>query len=142
MAGDLVVGIGPECAGLDAALYAAQLARRAGIALILVFGYDVSTLGQRGGPLEEHLAAIASENTDVVRRQLAGEFPDLVVRVEIVSDHPVDSLIRVAETEEAEAIVVGHGGRGPLRAALLGSTTYELVHRSPIPVLVVPGQAD
>jgi nucleotide-binding universal stress UspA family protein len=44
----------------------------------------------------------------------------------------------VAQDREAEAIVVGHGGQGPMRGALLGSITYEIVHRSPVPVLVVP----
>jgi nucleotide-binding universal stress UspA family protein len=47
-------------------------------------------------------------------------------------------LVSVAEARGAEAIVVGHGGAGPLRGALLGSVTYEIVHRAPMPVLVVP----
>ena len=31
-----------------------------------------------------------------------------------------------------------HGGNGPLRGAGLGSITHEIVHRAPLPVLVVP----
>jgi nucleotide-binding universal stress UspA family protein len=35
-------------------------------------------------------------------------------------------------------IVVGTRGEGPVAGALLGSVPYKLVHRSSIPVLVVP----
>ena len=65
-------------------------------------------------------------------------YPALTIEVELVSARPVDALIEVAAARDAEAIAVGHGGSGPLQAALLGSITYEIVHRSPMPVLVVP----
>ena len=55
---------------------------------------------------------------------------------------PVESLIAVAQARNADAIVVGHGGQGPMRGALLGSITYEIVHRSPVPVVVVPDPED
>jgi nucleotide-binding universal stress UspA family protein len=73
---------------------------------------------------------------------IAADYPSLEVQVELVQDRPVESLIRVAEARGAEAIVVGHGGSGPLKAALLGSITYEMVHRAPIPVLIVPEPDD
>ena len=38
----------------------------------------------------------------------------------------------------AMAIVVGATNRGPMAGALLGSSTYQVVHRSTRPVLVVP----
>ena len=34
-------------------------------------------------------------------------------------------------------IVVGTHGEPPIRSIVLGSTAYNLVHRSPVPVLVV-----
>jgi nucleotide-binding universal stress UspA family protein len=138
VAGDLVVGIGTDGSGVDAAMYAGRLARKAGVGIVLVFGYESSAMGPRGGPLEDQIEGIAAEITADVKAQLTSAFPDIVVEVELVRDRPVDSLIRVAEAREAEVIIVGHGGSGPLRAALLGSVTYEIVHRSPIPVLVVP----
>jgi nucleotide-binding universal stress UspA family protein len=138
VAGDLVVGIGTDGSGVDAAMYAGRLARKAGVGIVLVFGYESSAMGPRGGPLEDQIEGIAAEITAGVKDQLAAEFPDVMVEIELVRDRPVDSLIRVAEAREAEAIIVGHGGSGPLRAALLGSVTYEIVHRSPIPVLVLP----
>ena len=95
-------------------------------------------MGPRGGPLEDQIEAIAADVTEAVRARLIEAFPNIEVNIELVRDRAVDSLIIAAEAHDAELIVVGHGGRGPLRAALLGSTTYELVHRGPIPILVVP----
>lgn len=138
MAALIVVGVGPDGTGSDAARYAAGLARRSGSRLLLVFGYEASPLGPRGGPLEAQIRAIGEEVTAELRDRLAAEFPGLDIDVELVLDRPVESLVRVAAARQAEMIVVGHGGSGPLRAALLGSTTYELVHRAPVPILVVP----
>ncbi len=138
MAADIIVGIGPEGSGEAAAHYAAHLAELLGRGVVLVFGYEASAMGPRGGPLEDQIEAIAAEVTNEVKQRLIEAYPKVSFEIELVRDRPVDSLIKVAEARDAELIVVGHGGGGPLRAALLGSTSYELVHRGPIPVLVVP----
>lgn len=138
MPGPIVVGVGGGDSGREAALTAARVAGLMGVPVVLTFGYEASPLAPRGGALAEELEAIADEVTSEVRALLASEYPDVPVEVELVQDRPVEALIRVAEAREAEVIVVGHGGAGPLRAALLGSITYEIVHRAPLPVLVVP----
>jgi nucleotide-binding universal stress UspA family protein len=142
VSGDIVVGIGPDGSGEAAAVYATGLAKLLGRSVVLVFGYEASAMGPRGGPLEDQIEAIADEVTAAVRSRLIDAFPGVAIDIELVRDRPVDSLLRVAELRSAELIVAGHGGRGPLRAALLGSTTYELVHRGTIPVLVVPDADD
>ena len=48
------------------------------------------------------------------------------------------ALIDVAENHQAGLIVVGTRGRSDLVSMLLGSVAHEAVHRSPLPVLVVP----
>jgi nucleotide-binding universal stress UspA family protein len=68
---------------------------------------------------------------------------DAGVRYEaVMEDGRAASVItRVAEAEDADIIVVGRRGRGGIAELLLGSTTHELVLRSPIPVLVVEPEA-
>lgn len=138
----LVVGIGGDSGGQAAARAAAHVVAATGGTVVLVFGYEASPLGPRGGALEDEIAAVGIEATDAVRADLLTQYPGLLVEVELVRDRPVESLIRVAQDRDAEAIVVGHGGQGPMRGALLGSITYEIVHRSPVPVLVVPEPDD
>lgn len=138
MAGDIVVGIGGGGSGFQAARTAGRVANLMGVPLVLVFGYESVAMGPRGGSLEDEVEAVGDIAVSEIRTELIEAFPDLTVEVEMVHQRPVDALIAVAEARQAEAIAVGHGGSGPLKAALLGSVTYEIVHRSTIPVLVVP----
>jgi nucleotide-binding universal stress UspA family protein len=138
MAAELIVGIGGDGSGTAAALTAARIATLMNAKVVLVFGYDPTSLGPRGGALEEEILAVGQRAVETVRAELAAAFPGVEIESEFVKDHAVEALMRVAADRQAEVIAVGHGGGGPLRGALLGSTTYELVHRATLPVLVVP----
>ena len=141
MPGELVVGIGGDGSGTAAARTVARIADLMNAKVVLVFGYEPSALGPRGGPLEEEIRAVGETAIAEVRAELAASFPNLEIESEFVQEKAVDALINVAEARHAEVIAVGHGGQGPFRGALLGSITYELVHRAPRPVLVVPDDA-
>jgi len=66
-----------------------------------------------------------------LRAQRRGE-----LRIEI--GRPAERLAAVARERSAEMLVVGSRGRGPLKRALLGSVTAELLGSAPCPVLAVP----
>ncbi len=138
----LIAGIGGDASGAAAARTAARVANLMGATLVLVFGYDPTRLGPRGGPLEEEILAIGERAIDEVKAEILGLYPDLDIESEFVQDRAVDALIRVAQARQAEVIAVGHGGGGPMRGALLGSITYEMVHRAPVAVLVVPDEEE
>lgn len=59
----------------------------------------------------------------------------------VVRGKPAGALMTVAEETGALAVCVGSRGRGPLHAALLGSTSRAAVRDSACPVLVVPRTA-
>jgi nucleotide-binding universal stress UspA family protein len=140
MSGELVVGVGGDGSGFEAARRAARIASLMQVPLVLVFGFESVAMGPRGGALDEQVEAVGDDAVADIRQQLADAFPQLAIEVEMVRQRPVDALLNVADARQAELIAVGHGGTGPLRAALLGSVTYEIVHRSHIPVLVVPDE--
>lgn len=142
MTGELVVGIGGDGSGFQAARTAARVADLMSVPLVMVFGFEASPMGPRGGPLEDQIEAVGEAAIAEIRQEVAAAYPDLAIEVEMVRQRPVDALIAVAVERNAEAIVVGHGGVGPMKAALLGNVTYEAVHRSHIPVLVVPDDSD
>lgn len=54
---------------------------------------------------------------------------------------PAESLLSLADEEAAALLVVGSRGRGPLKAALLGSVSSALATHAPCPVLIVPPDA-
>lgn len=138
MSGEIVVGVGGNGSGFAAARAAARVASLMNVPLVIVFGYEAVAMGPRGGALEEEIAAVGGQAAADISEQVCALYPNLTVEISLVGQRPVDALIDTAQTCGAEAIVVGHGGSGPLKAALLGSITYEIVHRSPLPVLVVP----
>src|SRR3954447_9284724 len=91
------------------------------------------------GPQVFHESAVraAREIVDTVVDDLRAE---LVSMPEVEADaqpgQPVDVL--VDEAEQAEALVVGHRGRGAVASAFLGSTSLGCVLHAPCPVTVVP----
>jgi nucleotide-binding universal stress UspA family protein len=55
---------------------------------------------------------------------------------------PGEVLLEVAERERPGLLVIGRRGRGALAALLAGRVSEHLVHRSRIPVTVVPAAGD
>jgi nucleotide-binding universal stress UspA family protein len=51
--------------------------------------------------------------------------------------HPADAIVDTAVQRQARAIVIGSRGHRGLRSKLLGSTSAEVLRRSPRPVVVV-----
>ena len=57
----------------------------------------------------------------------------------VVARHDVaEGLVEVAEARCADLLVVGTHGESPLVGALLGSACHRLVHRTTVPLVVVP----
>jgi nucleotide-binding universal stress UspA family protein len=52
----------------------------------------------------------------------------------------IEGLLEEADERDAQMIVVGSTGEGPLRGLIVGSTPYKLLHASTRPVLVVPSR--
>jgi nucleotide-binding universal stress UspA family protein len=87
-------------------------------------------------PIEDYLRQVADAALDAAERlcQKRG----LRTRRLVKSGHPVEEIIRAAERTKADLIVIGSHGRSALKAAVLGSTTFGVIHKDThIPVLVV-----
>ena len=119
-------------AALDEAL---RLASDLGAALVVVFSFEVSRLGGEVADLE---AAIEERGRQVLAEALArvGD-ARITVDTELRGEPPADGLLSVAAERDAQMVVVGSTGEGPLRGILIGSTPYKLLHLSARPVLVV-----
>jgi nucleotide-binding universal stress UspA family protein len=63
---------------------------------------------------------------------------DLVPLTEQALQSVAHTVISVAERVGAKLIVCGQRGRGPIRAALLGSVSHALSSHAHIPVLIAP----
>ena len=56
----------------------------------------------------------------------------------VLHGRPAEALLRCAEDEGVELLVVGMTGRGTLNELLMGSTAHRLLHQSARPIVAVP----
>jgi nucleotide-binding universal stress UspA family protein len=73
---------------------------------------------------------------DLTRVAAALRAPDRNTETRILHGRPASALIEEAERWNADLIVAGNRGHGPLESMLLGSTSAEVVDHAPCPVLV------
>lgn len=86
-------------------------------------------------PVEPSTSQDLRQAIDKTAESLAS--PDLAVRRTVLVGRPASVIVSAAAELEAELIVVGSRGRGPLTSMLLGSVSAEVVDHAPCPVLVV-----
>ncbi|WP_445270072.1 universal stress protein [Streptomyces sp. DSM 41634] len=67
---------------------------------------------------------------------LSEKYPDVHVRHEVLTGHPVEELARAAE--HALSVVVGRRGSGGYTGMRIGSVVHGLLHRAHCPVITVP----
>ena len=86
--------------------------------------------------LEEQSRAEARAALDAMATQLRSD--GLRVVWEVRSGRPADEIARVAETTDADLILISTHGRGGFRRWAFGSVTNELLHRGTTPILAIP----
>jgi nucleotide-binding universal stress UspA family protein len=122
--------------GSEAALRAAaDLSKRLGVGLTVVFGFEANPVG---GEALDYWAALREHGESVLGTALE-EAKAAGVEVDslVVERPPAQALAEVADERQADMVVVGSSGERPLLGALIGSTPHKLLHLSKVPVLVV-----
>lgn len=66
-----------------------------------------------------------------------GELESVNVESILLEGHPADELIRYAEKEEIDIIIMGTIGRTGLERLILGSVAEKVIRHSKIPVMVI-----
>jgi nucleotide-binding universal stress UspA family protein len=133
----LVVGYDGRPGSHAALDQAVRLAGDLGAPVVLVFSYEATRLGGETADLD---AAIAERGRAVLQEALdRTSGAGVTVETEQREQSPADGLLAAADEHDAQMIVVGSSGEGPLRGILVGSTSYKLLHLSARPVLVVRG---
>ncbi len=116
---------------------------------IVVRGYEIvmglvppgmtsSTL-MMAGELEAQVQAAEEagrRHVDEARAEL--ESAGVAAETAVSPGGAVPALLQAVEEFGADMIVLGSHGEGALSGAIMGSTAYRILHRSPVPVLVVP----
>ena len=139
MAGEVVLGYDGEPGSRTALQTAVAIAGAFKRPLVIAFGYAPAPMGGSVLDLSKSVQELGEKITAEAVEIAHGIDASVAVQTELVNDRPAEAVLRAAEKYDALAIVVGAaGGLGPIRGALLGSVTYQVVHRSTRPVVVVP----
>lgn len=137
MAGNVVLGYDGSD-GAKAALRAAVAVAHAFSAqLSIVFGFE-GPIAAESADFHAQLRKMGNDLVDEAAEGAQRAEPAVDVEKLVVPMKPVEALLQAAEEREARVIVVGGAGEGPILGMILGSVPHKLLHRSHVPVLVVP----
>lgn len=138
---DILVGIDFSESSAGAMFHALALAERLGAVLHLCHvapaqsNLTVPTDMGFNLPAEFEDAQRLRERLESLRAMLGEKTPvDLHLRM----GDPVRGLIDVIKELRPDLVVIGSHGRGAVMRMLLGSVSMQLIHRCPVPILVVP----
>ena len=107
---------------------AADLSKRLGVGLTVVFGFEANPVG---GEALDYWAALREHGESVLGTAIEeAKAAGVEVETLVVERPPAQALAELAEERKADMIVVGSHGERPITAAVLGSTPQKL--RAPL----------
>ena len=84
--------------------------------------------------IKKHLQGFCKK----VETQISSPCVELVSKIVVPLGHPVEEILKAADEEECDAIVLGTHGKGFLRQTFLGSVARSVLARARKPVFVIP----
>ena len=130
---------------LVAARYAGNMAQQLGWSIHLTHTYTPFSSSFANEKFNEeilvHETDKARTNMETFRNELSQEFPGLEITTSCHTGMLGDVLPAIAGQAKNELIVMGTKGASGLKYVILGSNTFEIIRKSPVPVLAVPETA-
>lgn len=135
----ILAGYDGSAVARHAALWAAAEAHARGRPLVLARAYErpMWTDGERDP--DDARAWHCDHSLRVLADECRAAYPELNVRGTTRAGHPGRVLAALGDKLDAELVVLGSRGYGPIARLVLGSTAAELTHLLDRPVVVVRG---
>jgi nucleotide-binding universal stress UspA family protein len=135
----IVVGTDGSAGAESAVQKVIDFARGSGLTVHVVCAYPGrSTLERIGLTAKTDPVDMRGVAADVVARaETRFEEAGFTVEKQVREGDPADTLISVAEENDADLIAVGARGRSGLRRFALGSVSAKLTHHAPTSLLIV-----
>lgn len=139
MSRSIVCGVDGTQESRWAARVAGDFARELDRTLVLVHvAENPPTFPYGDARLRELQRRDAAEAATPMLERTGAHVRDVECEIKVVFGDAVEALIAVASEQDAELLVVGSRGRGPLASVVLGSVSARLAAVAPCPVVVVP----
>ena len=120
----------------DAALVHAESLARQMQARLLIVHVEEPPLAYGGGELYYGLPEPDSERILKMLEDVKPSDPSVPFTHRLTMGDPAGEVVRIAEDEGAEMIIIGTHGRTGMTRLLMGSVAEAIVRRAPCPVLV------
>jgi nucleotide-binding universal stress UspA family protein len=135
----IVCGVDGTQTSRWAARVAGEFARELDRTLVLVHvAEDRPTFPYGDIRLRELSRREAIEASRPMLERTAAAVADVSTEIRVIFGDPADALIAAARDADAELLIVGSRGRGPIASMVLGSVSAHLAAVAPCPVVVVP----
>lgn len=137
----VIVGADDSSTARQAVMVAAEIAQLHGGTLHIVTAYDPKSIQIQELPEEFRYSKLTSP-ADMLLEGLSRivEQRGLKPEVHAATGNPADAIVRVAEREKADLVVVGNKGMKGVRR-VLGSVPNSVAHGAPCSVLIVDTMA-
>jgi nucleotide-binding universal stress UspA family protein len=135
----ILAGYDGSAVARHAALWAAAEAHARGRPLILARAYERPMWTDVERLPDDARAWHCDHSLRVLAEECRAAYPELNVRCTTRAGHPGPVLAALADKVDAELVVIGSRGYGPIARLVLGSTAADLTHVVNRPVVVVRG---
>jgi nucleotide-binding universal stress UspA family protein len=140
----LLASDGSDCA-MKAAQAAAEMAKRFQASLTVIYVYTIPVMpspviGMPGGGIDSTaFSRYADEVQNAVARRTGRVLEEAGVEYTIRHEvgHPAEVIVRVAEEEGHDLIVIGSRGLSEIKSFFMGSVSDRVCHHAHCPVLIV-----
>lgn len=125
---------------LKAVVYASEIAKKSGavIHLLHVIEPALNLVSMQTDSSGEGVVKERSDELVLRHQTLTGIYPDVRVIKHLSGGKPITSILKYAEKEKMDLIVMGTAGASGLKEFFTGSVTAGVVGKTTIPVLTVP----
>lgn len=121
-----------------AAQYAASLAQRTDQRVRLLHVFIALYIEEEKEPTDERRVGVCNEQMTELVRTLREQYPGVSIEGECIQGFMIDRLQEKLHAENYNLIVMGTKGATNVAESVLGSTTFEVIRKASVPVLVVP----
>ncbi len=134
--------------------YAVDLARKYDATIVILHAVGPSrTISYAGSRVQEMIIAARKkeqeEDLEEIKNglhefckhaetQIGSPCVELVAKILVPAGYPVEEILKTADEEECDALVLGTHGKGFLKQTFLGSTAEDVLHRTRKPVFIIP----